>query len=111
MDIRRINEEIAVAGQIDVRDVDTIARMGFRTLVSNRPDYEDGTVPHEKIRQAAESAGLSFHYIPVVSGAITEENVAEMAAALRTAERPILAYCRSGARSTNLLSLAASSKK
>ncbi len=105
MEIRQIAEGLAVAGQIDVADVDTIAAMGFRTLISNRPDSEDGTTPHEQIREAANKAGLNFHYVPVVSGAITPQNVSDMSAVMKGASRPVLAYCRSGARCVNLLQL------
>ena len=105
MEIRRIGEGLAVAGQISAADVETIANMGFRTLISNRPDSEAGTVPHDHIRSAAEASGMVFHYIPVVSGAITPDNVAQMAQVMKSAEQPVLAYCRSGARCMNLLHL------
>ncbi len=49
---------------------------------------------------------LEFRYIPVVSGAITSEDVEKMADALDEMEGPIFAYCRSGARSTNLYMMA-----
>lgn len=105
MQIRQIADGFAVTGQITANDVPRIADMGFRTLISNRPDNETGAVPHDGIKAAAEAAGLSFHYIPVVSGRITEENVADMAKALSDAEQPVLAYCRSGGRCTNLFGL------
>lgn len=102
MEIRQIDDGFAVAGQISAADIATIAGYGFKTLISNRPDAEAGAVPHDGIRAAAEAAGLKFLYIPVVSGAITQDNVTEMAAALSDAEQPVLAYCRSGARCANL---------
>lgn len=105
MSIRYITNEIAVAGQITAADVGAIAGMGFRTLISNRPDSEEGTVPHDQIRQAAISAGLAFHYVPVVSGAITPDDVETMRQAMAEAERPVLAYCRTGGRCNQLLQL------
>ena len=45
---------------------------------------------------------MEFRYIPVVSGSITGEDVAAQAAALQQLKGPVFAYCRSGARSTNL---------
>lgn len=107
MQIRQIDDGVAVAGQIDASDVPAIANSGFRTLISNRPDNENGAVPHDEIRVAAEKAGLAFHYIPVISGALTEANVNDMAEAIRGAERPILAYCRSGGRCIALYNLVA----
>ncbi len=105
MEVRPIADGVAVAGQIKADDVETIAGLGFRTLISNRPDSEEGAVAHEQIRLAAEKAGMAFHYIPVVSGAITPDNVRDMAQAMASAERPILAYCRTGGRCTNLYGL------
>ena len=52
--------------------------------------------------QAAQAAGLAYHYLPVISGQITPAQVAEFAAALKAAPGPVLAFCRSGARSTNM---------
>ena len=103
MEIRRIADRVAVTGQIGVADVGTIAEMGFRTLISNRPDHEEGTTPHERIRSAAEASGLKFFHVPVVSGAITSDDVSDMAAVMSGAERPVLAYCRTGARCIDLL--------
>ncbi len=105
MEVRQIAEGLAVAGQITVDDLPTIANLGYRTLISNRPDSEEGTTPHDRIREAAEEAGLEFHYVPVVSGAITSENVSDMTTVLNSAEHPVLAYCRSGARCMKLLQL------
>jgi uncharacterized protein (TIGR01244 family) len=105
MEIRPIADGFSVTGQITADDVKTIADAGYRTLISNRPDSEDGAVPHDYIRKAAEKAGLRFVYIPVVSGAITADNVRDMKAALDEAQAPVLAYCRSGGRCTNLFGL------
>jgi uncharacterized protein (TIGR01244 family) len=57
------------------------------------------------MQSAAVAAGLTYHYLPVVSGAITPEQVAQMAELVEAAEGPVLAFCRSGARSTQLWSL------
>lgn len=105
MEIRPIADGFSVTGQITANDVKTIADAGYKTLISNRPDSEDGAIPHDRIRKAAEAAGLKFSYIPVVSGAITPDNIRDMAAALDDAQAPVLAYCRSGARCTNLFGL------
>lgn len=105
MQIRQIANGFAVTGQITANDVAQIAGLGFKTLISNRPDHEMGAVPHDDIQAAAEAAGLAFHYIPVVSGQITRENVMDMTEALKGAEQPVLAYCRSGGRCTNLFGL------
>ena len=105
MEIRKLNDDFAVAGQISADHVPAIAQAGFKSLVCNRPDSEDGAVPHDGIEAAAKSAGLEFRFIPVVSGAINEENVRDMAAALKSLPTPVLAYCRTGGRCMNLYGL------
>ncbi|TWG93201.1 uncharacterized protein (TIGR01244 family) [Mesorhizobium sp. J18] len=103
MEIRQITEDYSVAPQITVDDIATIKQSGFRSLICNRPDDEQPDQPKvDAIRAAAEEAGLEFRFIPVVSGAITPENVSAMADALNELPTPVLAYCRSGTRCANL---------
>ena len=51
---------------------------------------------------AAQAAGLAYHYLPVISGQVTAEQVAAFAAVVADSKGPVLAFCRSGARSTNM---------
>lgn len=106
MDIRQISQDYAVSPQITTEDIATIKQAGFKSVVCNRPDDEDvGQPPVDTIRQAAEAAGLAFRHVPVVSGAMTLDNVTEMAAALKDLPGPVFAYCRSGTRSGNLYNM------
>ncbi len=105
MDIKQISDDYAVAPQVGVEHVPLIKAAGFRSLICNRPDTEDGAVPHDEVEAAAREAGLEFRFIPVVSGQITQENVADQARALDELPKPVLAYCRSGTRCTNLYGL------
>ncbi|WP_173932477.1 TIGR01244 family sulfur transferase [Chelativorans sp. Marseille-P2723] len=105
MDIRRVNEDFAVAGQIGPADIAEIAAAGFKSIICNRPDSEDGAVPHDSVETEARAAGLEFRFLPVVSGNITDGDVREMAEMLEDLPRPVLAYCRSGGRCLNLYGL------
>ncbi len=106
-DYRMIDDEVAVSGQITVEQVKAIAEAGYKSLICNRPDDEaaDQTAAAE-IEQAANSAGLVFRHIPVLSSGLTIENVQETQSALEELDRPIYAYCRSGARSTTVYNMA-----
>ena len=77
-------------------------------MINNRPDNEGGPdqPKNAEIAVEAQKLGLAYAYLPVISGAFTAEQVAEMAHLLKTMPTPILAFCRSGARSTNLYQLA-----
>ena len=97
-------DHFATAPQIAPEDMPAIAAQGFSTVVNNRPDGEGGPdqPSSEAMAKAAQEAGLEYHYLPVISGQITPEQVARFAAILAAASGPVLAFCRSGARSTNI---------
>lgn len=108
LDIRRIDDAIAVASQIALGDVAAIAAAGFVGIVNNRPDGEEpGQPAGEAIRAAAEAAGLRYTAIPVTQAGFSHPQVDAMTAAMADAGGPVLAYCRSGTRSCNLWALAA----
>ena len=106
MEYRQISDDYSVSGQIQPQDITAIKDAGFRSVICNRPDNEQPGQPSaESIKAAAEAAGLAFRYIPVISGQITMDNVEDQAEALDELEGPVFAYCRSGARCTNLYGL------
>ncbi len=102
------NPNFGTAGQIEPSDVDQIAKQGYKSIINNRPDGEEGPEQpsNASIAAMAKEHGLEYAYLPVVSGAITPEQVVEMAKLLKAMPQPILAFCRSGARSTFLYQLA-----
>lgn len=103
MDIKRLSPDVSVSGQIETGDILEIARQGFKTIIANRPDGEGfGQPTAHTIEQTAEAAGLAFRYVPVVSGRMTANDVEAFRRAVAELPKPILAYCRSGARSTAL---------
>jgi uncharacterized protein (TIGR01244 family) len=111
MDYRQISGDYSVSGQIQPEEVAAIKAAGFKSVICNRPDDEQPGQPSaDSVKAAAEAAGLAFRYIPVISGQITQENVEDQAEALDELEGPIFAYCRSGARCTNLYGLIQQSK-
>lgn len=103
MDIRQINDEYSVTGQISVDDLDAIKAMGFRSIVCHRPDFEQPDQPtFDSVAARANELGLQIKHIPVGPMGVTPEAVDAMVDALDDFERPMLGYCRSGARSTNV---------
>ncbi|QWD63111.1 TIGR01244 family sulfur transferase [Polynucleobacter sp. MWH-UH25E] len=102
------NDQFGTLGQIEPTHLAEIAKQGYKSVINNRPDGEGGPdqPKNADIQAEAEKLGLNYVYLPVVSGAITPEQVIEMARLLKTLPGPVLAFCRSGARSTNLYQLA-----
>lgn len=96
-----------VAGQLQRDDFAAAAELGVRTVINNRPDGEAfDQLPHIEAQQAAQANGLAYHYLPVVNGQLTIETVEALRALLGEVEGPVLAYCRSGTRSTFLWAFA-----
>ncbi len=107
MEIRTIADGFAVAPQMRPEDMATIADQGFAAVVCNRPDgEEEGQPSTAAMRDAAQSAGLAFHHIPVAGGLFPRGAIAAFRAVRRGTDGPVLAYCRTGTRSITLETLA-----
>jgi uncharacterized protein (TIGR01244 family) len=104
---RALDDTISVFGQIEPEDVAAAKAQGFAMIVNNRPDNEQpGQPTGAEIEAAAKAAGMDYVAIPVDHSGFSEWQVAAMAEALEKAEGPVLAFCRSGTRSTFLWALA-----
>jgi uncharacterized protein (TIGR01244 family) len=107
---RRLTDRIYASPQIGVDEVAQAAADGFALIVNNRPEDESpDQTPGPEIEAAARQAGLGYVAIPVTHAGFSELQVRAMAEAL-AGEGKVLAYCRSGTRSTLLWSLAEASR-
>jgi len=107
MTFKSIAPSFSVSGQLTPDLLQQAAAQGFKSVICNRPDDEEAGQPSSSVVQKeAEDLGLAFIYIPVVSGAITDGDAAKMKVALAKMPPPVLAYCRSGARSSKLWEMA-----
>jgi uncharacterized protein (TIGR01244 family) len=106
-EFRKLSADVYAAPQISVADIDEAAALGVKLVINNRPEGEtDDQTPGAKIEAAAHAAGMDYRAIPVTMQSLSQDDVASMAEALGEAPGPVLAYCRSGTRSTLLWSLA-----
>ena len=104
---RKIDDSISVAPQIGLEEVEAAAAQGFTMIVNNRPEQEEpGQPAGDSIAEAARAAGLAYVAIPITHGGFSIEQVEAMRDALKQAGGPVLAFCRSGTRSTFLWALA-----
>ena len=108
--VRAIAPDVCVAPQLTPGAMAEAAQAGFKSVVNNRPDFEHGPdqPSNAEIEAAARAAGLEYRFLPVESGYQSPEEIAAMAKLLAELPRPLLMFCRSGARSMRLYSLAAS---
>ncbi|WP_328600549.1 TIGR01244 family sulfur transferase [Pontixanthobacter aquaemixtae] len=110
-DFRRLSSSVLASPQISTDDIDAAKKMGVTLIINNRPDGEAPDQPEGAlIEQAARAAGLDYLAIPIGQAGFGKEQIAAMADAFVQADGTILAYCRSGTRSTFLWSLAQASQ-
>lgn len=107
MDLRHITETYAVAPQITAEDAPALEAAGFTHVICNRPDSEvTPDLQAEAIRTAVEAAGMRFSINPVTHAGMTPENISLQQDVMAESGAKVLAYCRSGTRSTFLWGLA-----
>jgi uncharacterized protein (TIGR01244 family) len=102
--VQSIDTDVCVAPQLLPEAMAEAARAGFRSVVNNRPDFEGGPdqPTSAQIEAAAQAAGLEYRYLPVNGAYQSPEEIAAFAALAAQLPRPMLLFCRSGARSTHL---------
>ena len=102
--LRQIAADVCVAPQLEPAAMAELAAMGFKSVVNNRPDFEEG--PQQptsaQVQAAAQAAGLAYAHLPVQPAYQSPEEIARMAELLASLPRPLVAFCRSGTRSGKL---------
>ncbi len=107
----QLTERVFVSPQISLAQVAEAAAQGVKLIINNRPDDEsDDQVPGAEIEAATRMAGMEYVAIPVTHAGFSEWQMEAMAKALSETSGPVLAYCRSGTRSTLLWALAEASR-
>ena len=102
--LQPIAQDVYAAPQLTPEAMAAAAEAGFKAVMNNRPDMEGGPdqPTSASIEAAAQAAGLAYAYLPVNGGYQSPEEIARCAELLKTLPRPLLMFCRSGARSTKL---------
>ena len=101
--IVQLDENLFVSGQIKPEDLPELAQRGIKTIVNNRPDGEDpsGQPYALEIEAAAAPLGIDVVNIPFTAQTLTSAEVAEFMSVLESrGAAPLLAYCRTGNRSS-----------
>ena len=102
--LQPIAQDVYAAPQLTPEAMAAAAEAGFKAVMNNRPDMEGGPEQPSSaaIEAAAKAAGLEYAYLPVSGGYQSPEEIARCAELLKSLPRPLLMFCRSGARSTRL---------
>ena len=102
--VQQLSADVTVAPQLDPDAMAWAAQAGFKSVINNRPDFEAGPdqPTSAQMEQAAKAAGLAYAYLPVDPSVQTPQEIARFAQLLKDMPKPVLAFCRSGNRSTRL---------
>ena len=104
---KALSKDVFASEQITLPDVTAAKAAGITTIVNNRPDGEEPGAPQSAdVEAEATAAGLAYVAVPIGHSGFSEQQVDAMIDVLENAEGPVLAYCRSGTRSTLLWALA-----
>jgi uncharacterized protein (TIGR01244 family) len=106
-EFRKLPHGVFASPQIVPADIGEAAKLGVTLVINNRPEGEaEDQTPGREIEAAARAAGMDYVAIPVTMQSLSDADVVAMGQALAGARGPILAYCRTGTRSTLLWALA-----
>ena len=109
MDIKALTPHLSITPQVMVAELEAVAQMGFKAIICNRPDGEGPDQPSfSEMEQAALAHGLQMRYLPAESGKVRDEDGKAFGELLATLPAPVLAYCRTGMRSTTMWALSQS---
>lgn len=105
--MKPINDKLYVAKQLQTSDFHTAAEMGIKVIINNRPDNEeDNQLSHEIAQVLAKELGMEYHYLPMANGQpLPPTLVDDYKNVLDNADGKVLAYCRTGTRSSFLWAL------
>ncbi|WP_340588562.1 TIGR01244 family sulfur transferase [Erythrobacter alti] len=111
-DFRKLTDKVWASPQISEEDIAAARAQGFVMVINNRPDGEEtGQPAGDAIAAAVNAQGMDYRAIPITHSGFSQAQVAAMTDALDSAgdNGKVLAYCRSGTRSTFLWALARAS--
>lgn len=99
-DFRALSARYAAAPQLGLDDFAAARAAGYVMVICHRPDDEEpGQLTMAQASEAAAAQGLMFRAAPYAGG-LTQDAYDATMKAMAQANGPILAYCRSGTRST-----------
>tara|TARA_B100000575_G_C23132148_1_gene656915 strand:+ start:1605 stop:1967 length:363 start_codon:yes stop_codon:yes gene_type:complete len=107
MQLYWLSDNVGVSDQLYPENLFELSRLGIKSVICNRPDGESGPdqPTAHAVMLATEKLGMQFVFHPVQSNFQSNEDAAKMAEHLNKLPKPVVAYCRSGGRSTALIGL------
>ncbi len=95
--IRKINDDLAISGQIDLEQLPQLAQDGFRAVLNLRSPYEKGFLSMEQ--EQAEQLHLQYINIPFEVDLINDQLATQILQQLKQLPKPVLVHCDNAVRS------------
>jgi len=97
MTIRKINDDLAIAGQLTSDQLQQITQQGFKSVVNLRSPDEEGFVSNEQ--QQIEALGLYYINVPIKVEGINDRVAAQVLQKIDELSKPTLVHCNNSMRS------------
>ena len=111
-DLKKINEQISVAGQPTSSDIEHLKNNGFRTIVNLRTYGEDEQpMSPAKEQEIVEEAGMKYVHLPVSPVSMGPELVDKFRAQIAELPGPVLVHCAAGMRAGAFSMMATATKE
>ncbi|WP_026734599.1 beta-lactamase hydrolase domain-containing protein [Fischerella sp. PCC 9605] len=94
--VKRINDELTVSGQVTPEQLQQVANEGFKSVMNLRSPDEKGFLADEE--QQAKALGLHYVNIPVKVDTLTEEQTTEILKEIDELPKPALIHCGTAMR-------------
>jgi len=95
--VKKINEELAIAGQITLEDLQLLALEGYQSVVNLRSPDEDGYDATEEI--STQLIGLVYYNLPTKLIDINTSVILQLCQKISELPKPALIHCDNAIRS------------
>jgi len=102
MKLQQLTNDIYICDQIELLDIEQFIGLGIKTIINNRPDQEIKMPLSVAVAEKSKEFGINYYYLPIEPNGYTSNNIESITAILNESFKPVIAYCRTGNRSTSL---------
>lgn len=95
--IRKISDDLAIAGQITLDQLKQIAEAGYKSVLNLRSPDETGFQGSEQLNPYL--LGLEYVHLPIKLTEMNPQSVIQVLQKISELPKPILVHCDSGMRS------------
>ncbi|MCM0593577.1 MAG: sulfur transferase domain-containing protein [Gloeotrichia echinulata IR180] len=107
--VRKINGDLAIAGQITADQFTQIADDGYRSVLNLRSPDETGFLAHEQ--EKIECLGLHYVHFPIKAEEINHQIAIQVFQTITELPKPVIIHCDNAIRSAAIMLLYIANKQ